>query len=154
MIEEWKDILGYEDHYQVSSFGNVRSLNKWVKNRYSIRLVKGKILKPAIGNSGYYYVNLSIESTGSSKDVHRLVALEFYGHENSHLTVNHEDGNKLNNNLDNLKFMSTGDNTRHAINVLGRKPNRDHFGEKNPMFGKKHTQDTKDKISKKLKKCV
>lgn len=146
MIEEWRDISGYNGAYQVSNFGRVRSLPRWVRNRHSHRLIKGTVLKPGIGNSGYYFVNPHIDGEGGPRDVHRMVALEFLGHENDHLQVNHIDGNKLNNHISNLEFVTPLQNTVHARQVLGKIPNYDRSGHKNPMWGKNHTQETIQKL--------
>lgn len=159
MIEEWRDIRGYEGLYQVSNTGHIRSLDRVVKNRYSTRTIKGRVLKPAIGNSGYYYVNLCVNRYGHCVDVHRIEALEFYGYHNSHLTVNHEDGNKLNNALSNLKFLSQAENNKHKMEVLGKIHRPDVKGKRNPMFGKKHSDITKQKIreaalNRSYAKCV
>lgn len=59
MIEIWKDIEGYENEYQVSNFGNVRSLPRYRKNRYSEVLKKGCLLKKRIDKIGYEYVYLA-----------------------------------------------------------------------------------------------
>ena len=69
-MEIWKDVIGYEGIYQVSNFGNVRSLN-W-RNTGKI-----KNLSIRINNDGYCLVNLSVDSKCKSKTVHRLVATAF-----------------------------------------------------------------------------
>jgi len=146
MIEEWKPIIGYEQFYEVSNLGRVRSLPRLVKNKHSFRMTKFAILKPGIGNSGYYFVNLSVNGISKCKDVHRALALEFFGHHNKHLTVNHKDGNKLNNHIDNLEFISQYENNRHKIDVLGKRGGYDVSGKNNPMWGKKHSQETLKKL--------
>lgn len=107
MREEWKDIKGYEGHYQVSNLGRVKSL------KYG----KEKILKLGQDKDGYSSVVLSKKSKLSTKKVHRLVLGEFTPY--STLPVNHKDGNKRNNKLNNLEYCTHKENIRHAhINGL------------------------------------
>lgn len=99
MEEIWKKIKGHET-YEVSNLGRVKSL-KYGKER---------ILKPVINNHGYAFVNL-YSGSGKVKTIHRLVAAAFLGE--SELQVNHKDGEKLNNALDNLEYVSNRDNVAH-----------------------------------------
>jgi predicted XRE-type DNA-binding protein len=112
-IEIWKDIPGFPG-YQASSFGRVQSSRK--------------ILKTAkrINNSGYQTVNLP---HGIVKSVHWCVLMAFEPKFNFH--VNHIDGNKLNNNIENLEWVSRSQNMKHAFkNGLAVAYNR--MGERNP----------------------
>ena len=106
-MEIWKDISGYDGKYQVSNFGNVRSFSKW-KN--------GELLRPGISKTGYYFVNLV--RFGREKidchRVHRLVAKSFLENPNDLPEVNHIDGNKLNNRVENLEWCSRERNIQHA----------------------------------------
>lgn len=77
-----------------------------------------KILKQSMSTSGYLQIHISYNCKRKSVFVHRLVAETFYG--DSDLTVDHKDGNKLNNRLDNLQFMTLGDNVRKSS--LGKIP--------------------------------
>lgn len=107
-MEIWKDIAGYDGKYQVSNYGNVRSFSKW-KN--------GGFLKPGIGTTGYLFVNLVQDGrkTTNTKVIHRLVANAFLPNSDGLAEVNHIDGNKQNNNVDNLEWVSRHENIRHAI---------------------------------------
>lgn len=153
-MEIWKDITDYIGIYQVSNLGRVKSQQRFVRNKHSVRPVNERILKQSIGNSGYYYVNLSKKQIDKSKDVHRIVALEFLGHEYSNLTVNHKDGNKLNNNINNLEFVTQAENNRHSRKDLGQTRCYDRSGSKNPMFGRKHSKETRNKLSVARKKYI
>jgi len=99
--ETWKDIPGYAGYYQVSDLGNVRSL------RY------GKPLKPIRKAKGYLGVGLTVKKQVKQFLVHRLVLLTFIGP--SPLIVNHIDGDKTNNHLSNLEYVTYQENTNHAI---------------------------------------
>lgn len=130
--EIWKDIEGYENMYQVSNLGRVKSLRREVfrkvKKGRDIRwvkpiIVKEKILRQNLTKCGYPVVSLSHkEKTPRLKTfrVHRLVAVTFLGLEDG-LEVNHIDEDKLNNSLKNLEWVSRGDNIRHS-NMSYSKP--------------------------------
>lgn len=117
MQEIWKDIKGYENLYQVSNYGNVRSLNHFRSTGKGQCLQKGKILKPGIQNVGYKFVVLSKNGKTKGFRVHRLVAQTFIENPNNYPCINHKDENKLNNNVDNLEWCTIGYN-----NVYGTKP--------------------------------
>lgn len=111
MEEIWKDVKGYEGYYQVSNFGQVRSIDRIVKQKSSkndcvhqYNHYAGKILKQYIINSGYYAVDLCKNHKSTKKLVHRLVAEAFL--ENKSAQVNHKDENKLNNNIENLEWCT------------------------------------------------
>mgnify|MGYP004457772299 CR=1 FL=1 len=129
MEEIWKDIKGYEGEYQVSSLGRVRSLDryKYQKGRYGMmkRFYKGKILKADKDKDGYFIIKLRHKFFYK---IHRLVAQTFLENlENKH-TVNHKDGNKQNNAIDNLEWATEKENTQHAYKTGLIKPH---------MIGKK-----------------
>lgn len=102
----WKDIKGFNG-YQVSDDGQVRSFK---------RSKEGKLLTPHPNRKGYLVVGL-IENDGNqqTKPIHRLVLMTFAPCDNmDELTVDHIDGNKLNNTLDNLQWLSNEDNVTKA----------------------------------------
>ena len=109
MEEEWRDILNYEDLYQVSSLGNVKSLYRRVPNgKGGMYNRSGKVLKQALNPKGYLTVSLSKNGKWSTKRVHQLVAIAFHGHKPNGMSVivDHKDGDKLNNNKDNLQVTT------------------------------------------------
>ena len=116
--EIWKDIPGFEDAYQVSSNGNIRSKDRYVSNRpsgESVRLIKGQSIHQFINNSGYSYVNISKGHRRYKHEyVHRLVADAFIPNPLKLPTINHIDGNKQNNQILNLEWNSYSDNNQHA----------------------------------------
>jgi phosphomannomutase len=129
MIEVWKDIVGYVGLYQVSNLGNVKSLDKICGGRKGI--VKGKPI--ATQDNGRGYINVCLNKDGQAKRVyvHRLVAEAFLPKENLKDCVNHKDGNKANNNLDNLEWVTRSENMQHAYsNGLAKQYERS--GTKNP----------------------
>lgn len=104
---EWRDIPGYEGLYQVSNTGLI----------YSLRLNKVLSLKPQ--KSGYVPVQLRKDGRGKHTRIHCLVMLAFVGP--SELHVNHKNGIKTDNRLENLEYVTRSENLRHAVRVLGRK---------------------------------
>ena len=102
--EIWKDIPNYEGLYQVSNLGRVRSLYN-----------KGRVLKPRKHRNGYQEVNLSKRKIIKTKLIHRLVMLVFIGE--SDLQVNHINGIKTDNRLENLEYCTSRDNIRHAHKI-------------------------------------
>jgi len=116
-MEEWRDIVGYEGNYQVSSFGNIRSLDRLIIYSNGKRRVhKGRILKPGINTSGYYSLTLVKDTEDTSVMIHRMVAQAFLGLDtNSDMTVNHKDSNKLNNHVDNLEVVTLSENRQHYL---------------------------------------
>ena len=109
MKEIWKDIAGYENLYQVSSFGNIRSKDRTIKrnSNYTGNLpLKGRLLKPTINNAGYKRVSLCKSGRQKSFFVHRLVATAFIDNPQGLPFVNHKDENKLNNHVSNLEWCT------------------------------------------------
>lgn len=104
-MEKYLDVVGFEGLYMVSNLGSVRSLHN--------RNTKDLILKYGVSGSGYAIVTLCKGENRYTRTIHRLVAEAFLGE--SKLVVNHKDGNKLNNRLDNLEYVTRSQNILHAL---------------------------------------
>jgi len=148
MIEEWKDVQGYEGSYQISDYGKVKSLQRKVNTRnVGGRISKEKILKSSLNAYGYPLVVLCCNNIRTTTLVHRLVAKAFINNLNNCPQVNHKDGNKQNNKLENLEWVTQSENEKHAYRT-GLKSKR---GEKN-CFAKltqKAVMDIRGKIKDK-----
>lgn len=108
-MENWKDVNGYEGFYEVSDFGRVRSVSRWVKCKNgSIRWREGKTLKNIKQNTGYLTVHLSRDGIPKMISVQRLVAKAFIGHQpKGAVGVMHLDGTRDNNRVENLRYGSS-----------------------------------------------
>ena len=102
----WKDVIlnGIVTDYQASNIGFIR--NK----------ITGKILSNVIANNGYYVVNLHINNSQHTKTVHRLIATTFIQNPYNKTQVNHINGNKLDNRVENLEWNTQLENIQHAFN--------------------------------------
>lgn len=123
--EEWRAIPGYEGYYEVSSLGNVRSLDKEIKanlvnNEYVNR--PGRLLKQK-EVKGYKTVSLCVDYEATTWRVHRLVAMAFIPNPDSKPQVNHIDGDPSNNCVNNLEWCTAKENQWHRRNILGKTSN-------------------------------
>lgn len=112
IMEEWKDIEGYEGLYQVSSQGRIKSLDRNTTN--------GKIRKFQTSKSGYLSVTLSKNGVVKRQSVHRLVAEAFIPNPNNLPQINHKNEDKTNNSIENLEWCdSTYNNNygKHSSNI-------------------------------------
>lgn len=115
MKEEWKDIAGYEGLYQVSNFGNVRSVDRHTETSNSVRFYKGRLMKQCKNRNGYMQVSLCKNGCYKCCLVHRIVAIAFIQISDSDKNeVNHKDENKENNNACNLEWVTRIENEMHG----------------------------------------
>lgn len=114
-FELWKDVEGFEGLYQVSTWGNVRSLDRYVNTiGNSKRLIKGKIIKPRLDRYGYLKVMLSKNGNKKYILLHRLVALNFISNPDNLPQVNHIDEVKTNNFRSNLEWCDSKYNNNYG----------------------------------------
>lgn len=104
-MEIWKDIPNYENQYQASNLGNIKSLDRKIWNYNK----KGRILKQNSNRNNYQYVSLN----GKKYYVHILVAKTFIENPNNYEQINHKDFNKQNNCVENLEWVSREQNINH-----------------------------------------
>ena len=113
-MEVWKDIKGYEGLYQVSDLGRVKSLPRIVNYRHGVRMTRGRILKPQM-NVGTGY--LQIGFLRKTFQIHREVAKSFIETTDYNLQINHINGIKTDNRIENLEWVTTAYNLQHARDI-------------------------------------
>ena len=108
-MEIWKDVIDYEGLYEMSNLGSIRSQARTG--------TKGGILKQKLSNTGYWSVRLSKNGTVRSNNVHRIFAKLFIPNPENKPCINHKDGVKSNNDINNLEWCTYKENTAHAIDA-------------------------------------
>jgi hypothetical protein len=130
-MEFWKDVIGLEDYYQVSNLGNVRSKERFViRGRGGRYKIECKNLNPSINSDGYLTGIFRVDKNPINYKVHRILAESFIGSIPEGFEVNHINGIKTDNRLENLEIVSKSKNIKHAFDLCLNKPRR---GELNGM---------------------
>lgn len=134
--EIWKSIKEYEEIYEVSNLGRVRSLDRYINGaRGLMQLRKGKILSRNYNSDGYMTVKLSKDGKSKRIGVHILVAMAFVDGYFDGAEVNHKNGIRDDNRPENLEWVTHADNVRHSISLGTHISLRDMSGEHNPNYG-------------------
>ena len=126
MIEEWKDIEGFEGFYKISNLGNVMSMGGWCGTSKRNQMIRST----SITKDGYVKVRLMRNGKDRTSRIHRLVAEAFIPNPENKKTVNHIDGVKTNNNVVNLEWANRSEQMHHAYEL----------GLKTAMIGSTNTQ--------------
>lgn len=105
-MESWKKIKGYEMRYEVSDIGRIR------------RISDGKVMRPAKNKNGYFHIVLSKDGQPHDYRVHRIVAAAFLENKGNKSDVNHKNGIKTDNRVENLEWVSHSENELHKIYEL------------------------------------
>lgn len=150
--EVWKDVSGYEGLYQVSNFGNIRSLDRRVVNHRngSTRIAKGVNITPFDNGNGYLVVGLRKNGKRKNYYVHRIVADTFLDNPKECEYINHIDYNTKNNNVTNIEWCTQKDNVLHSIEHM-KKP-RTNF--KLSSTGEKYIYEKHNKKSVFYRVCI
>jgi hypothetical protein len=113
--EVWKSIPGYEGLYEVSSYGRVRALDRVQPGPWGVQLYPGQLKKAYRIPAGYMRVRLSRADKAKTLSVHRLVALAFLPNLPGLEQVNHKNGIKADNRVENLEWCTRRENMQHAF---------------------------------------
>jgi hypothetical protein len=117
IVEEiWRNIHDFEGIYQISSLGRVKSLERVIQIKNYSQVCKERILIPRISKkAGYFTVQLCSSSIKKSFYIHRLVASAFIDNSNNYPYVNHKNGTKTDNRVENLEWLTPSQNSKHAF---------------------------------------
>lgn len=125
--EIWKPIyqfrgINYQGKYEISNIGNVRSLDRIIQVDGEIhkgfnKKLKGRMLPVKIDGNGYLSAVLNSRYKSTAAQIHRLICIHFIDNPNNYPIINHKDGNKLNNSIDNLEWCTYSHNLTHAIHT-------------------------------------
>ena len=117
-MEEWKDIKGYEGCYQISNYGRIKSMQRKVASRGGcLKSLPEKIITPLYTSNGYLNVVASKSQKRKTLIIHHLVAEYFIGDRPDGLVIDHIDGNKTNNHVSNLRYITTKENLRKRKDI-------------------------------------
>jgi hypothetical protein len=122
-MEIWQNIEGFEGLYKVSTKGVVISLGKGKSTNPD--KCKQRVIKPRIKNNGYMQVKISKEGKRSHLLLHRVVAKTFILNNDNKPEVNHIDGDKQNNDISNLEWVTSSENQKHAFRIGKQKAIKD-----------------------------
>lgn len=115
--EQWLPVIGFEGRYEISSYGRVKSLGRWINpnSKQKAYYIAEKMLKLNKDTRGYLFVMCSKNSQTKRMYVHQAIAHSFIGSQEKGIEVRHLDGNKLNNTLENITYGTKSDNMRDAV---------------------------------------
>lgn len=128
MNEIWKDIKGYEGYYQISNLGRVKGLLRIVDHSLTKKyIVKSIIRKNDLLNSGYVIINLAKNGIVRKFIIHRLVAQSFIQNPEKKSEINHKNGIKKDNRVENLEWCTRSENCKHSFDIGLSKRGEDHY---------------------------
>ncbi len=133
-MEIWKKVKGYEDCYEVSNLGNVRSITRIVERTSpnggkAFYTYYSRMLKSCITKKGYLRLGLTLNDVKNNHQIHRLVATAFIDNPENKDQVNHKNAIKTDNRAENLEWVSNYENFRHSVK-LGLQENAHKYGGK------------------------
>lgn len=149
MDEKWKDIVGYENFYQISNKGNVRSKDRYYNATYlrnsPIVFRKGVLLKLRPNKYGYLTVGLKMHSKGETIPVHKMVAIAFIDNPLNKRCIDHINANRKDNRVENLRWVTIKENQNNIITK--RRLSECKIGDKHHFYGKKFSKEHSQKIA-------
>lgn len=113
---EWRDVVGYEGYLEVSDTGLIRSVEREVRHKYGTTMrIKSREIKGHPDPKGYLKVRTSINKEKTSIKIHRAVAEAFIPNPNNKPQVDHIDGDKTNNTVSNLRWVTNRENFDYSV---------------------------------------
>lgn len=135
-MEEWKDVFGYEEYYQVSNLGQIKSKDRLIKKSNGVvQFRRGRLCSQALDKDGYAVVKLSKDGKTKSIKVHRIVYCAFKGKIPNGHEINHINFNRLDNRVDNLEALTHRENVERTVRAGRHFTARGLTGEANPNYG-------------------
>lgn len=116
MEEIWKEVEEFNGAYLISNKGRLKSVKRGIKWNGTIRHQEDKIMSQVINKSGYIEYQITYNGKHYSRKAHRLVAMAFIPNIDNKPFINHKDGIKTNNNVNNLEWCTNRENVQHAYN--------------------------------------
>ena len=129
--ENWKDIGGYEGYYMVSNKGRIKSISRTITTKNGLRRKIKQSIRVPVKAHGYHCITFSKNNKWKKFQIHRLVALTFIENLHNKSCVNHINGVKTDNRVENLEWVTHSENERHSYDVLGKvSPSKEHVSKK------------------------
>ncbi|MCL1654247.1 NUMOD4 motif-containing HNH endonuclease [Elizabethkingia miricola] len=149
--EIWKPVVGYEGSYEISNLGRVRSLDRIVMRGLSKMPIKGCNITVFTNHCGYRKASLAKVKEGKKSKkayfIHRLIANAFIPNPQNKPFVNHIDGVKLNNSIENLEWVNGSENIQHAYNT-GLKEAKKGVNSQNSKFSELQIKEIRENFIK------
>ncbi len=142
LIEVWRPIKGYQGYYEVSNIGRIKSLTRYVKSKKPerVKVIYSRNMKQKLNKTGYWTIMLMKNLVHKFYLSHRLVAQSFLSNPNNYPCVNHIDGDKLNNKVDNLEWCTHSENVMHSYNMGLQKRNNPNVIRANKLKWQKYRE--------------
>ena len=149
-MQIWKPVLGFEGFYEASESGEIRSIQR--QNTKNKRLMGGDFVKPILGSRGYFVVNLTKPGIRKQIFLHKIILEAFIGPRPKGFQCCHNDGNKLNCNLENLRWDTISNNHKdkrlHGTWQIGEKANNAKLTNEIVIFIRKNKLTPKEAAKK------